>query len=391
MPHAQRKHAKLSPSGAGRWLACPGCIDLIDSLGLAPAPAGIHADTGTAAHELLEVCLSKGTVPDKYLGKIINGIHVDKRMAEGVEVAVDHIRKQIGKAKLHTEEFVKIPVIGDGGTVDAWAQIGQSLYVWDYKNGVHPVEARNNPQLMLYALGCLEQCKGVEQVLLSIIQPNSLDGILCKTHEIPVRKLWAWRDEKVVPIVAAIGVHNGQLSPGDEQCRYCAAAARCPALARKAAAVARMDFKELLQPSKEPMNKQPKLTDADINAILSHLPMMERMIKAARQEAMRIVAAHPERLRDWKVVEGKSNRRWKDAERTMEVLARKFDEDEFAPRRLLGLGEISSLLPKHIRDKFMSKHTEKPRGQPTLAKATDPRPAISSDALADFEDEIEEE
>ena len=48
-------HAKLSASGAERWLTCPGSIKAEESI---PDKSSKFAMEGTAAHELAELCLT---------------------------------------------------------------------------------------------------------------------------------------------------------------------------------------------------------------------------------------------------------------------------------------------------------------------------------------------
>ena len=59
--HTARAHAKLSPSSAYRWIACPGSIRL--SAGI-PDTSSVFAEEGTAAHELCELCLRDRTDAD---------------------------------------------------------------------------------------------------------------------------------------------------------------------------------------------------------------------------------------------------------------------------------------------------------------------------------------
>ena len=81
-------HARLSPSAAGRWTKCPGSIRLVESLNVVDE-SSFAAEEGTAAHELLELCLLEGLPPLHYEGRILNkcpvqpeGFTVDSEMIE---------------------------------------------------------------------------------------------------------------------------------------------------------------------------------------------------------------------------------------------------------------------------------------------------------------------
>ena len=62
-------HAKLSPSGAHRWMACPGSIVLESNI---PDKGSVYADEGTAAHELAAWCLKDNMDPSNYLNEKIS-------------------------------------------------------------------------------------------------------------------------------------------------------------------------------------------------------------------------------------------------------------------------------------------------------------------------------
>ena len=96
--HEQRAHAKLSPSSAHRWLRCPAsieaCRDIKDT-------SSIHAEEGTAAHELAETVLRNPlNNAAHYVGNVFNGFTVDDDMASFVQQYVDRI---------HSLEGVLIP------------------------------------------------------------------------------------------------------------------------------------------------------------------------------------------------------------------------------------------------------------------------------------------
>ena len=100
---------------------------------------------------------------------------------------------------------------------------GDTLQVIDFKYGKGvKVEAEENPQMKLYALGALDQFGiffNIKKVKMSIIQPR-LDNI--STYEIPVGLLLGWGDAVVKPQAQKAFMGLGEFSQG-EHCRFCRA------------------------------------------------------------------------------------------------------------------------------------------------------------------------
>ena len=107
----------------------------------------------------------------------------------------------------------------------------------DYKNGSGvPVEAEENSQMKLYALGALDTYRpifgdSVHAVHLSIVQPNA-GGI--KEWDTAVEALLAWGEKVVKPAAALAWAGQGDYCPGPWcESSFCPAKARCTARARK--------------------------------------------------------------------------------------------------------------------------------------------------------------
>lgn len=157
-------HAKLSPSGAHRWMACPGSVVLEAAF---PDKGSVYADEGTAAHTLAAYCLQDGTEAKDYLGEMI---HVGERMfvvdPEMVRHVSDYVKfvRDLAKGKQLLVER-KVPIghltgeTGATGTSDAVIIDAtlSNLTVADLKYGMGvKVDAIGNHQLQMYALGAYE-------------------------------------------------------------------------------------------------------------------------------------------------------------------------------------------------------------------------------------------
>jgi hypothetical protein len=238
-------HAKLSPSGAHRWMACPGSVALEAAF---PDQSSSYAAEGTLAHTLASAYLDgTGQHPFKRVGEVheVDGFTftVTQSMADHVD---DYCRLVIDYGEhglLLVEQRVPIGHItgedGAGGTSDAIVvdTANRALFVIDLKFGMGVrVDAGDNPQLMLYALGALEQCDQLgeyDQVCMVIHQPR-LNHV--SEHWIYVGDLWAFK-RRVTEAAEATRQPDAPLVPGEKQCRFCKAKAVCPALAAEVAEV----------------------------------------------------------------------------------------------------------------------------------------------------------
>ena len=150
-------HAKLSASGSSRWLTCTGSVKAESQF---PNTSSSYAMEGTTAHSLAERCLTEDVTPNYYLNKQLDGYTVDEEMVDNVAAYVAYVKSFSG---IHFYE-VRVDFsewIPDGfGTSDAIVIDSKSntVHVIDLKYGKGvPVDAENNSQGMLYALGVLSE------------------------------------------------------------------------------------------------------------------------------------------------------------------------------------------------------------------------------------------
>lgn len=156
-------HALLSPSSAARWLRCPGSVAM--SRG-ADDSSSAAADEGTCAHWVAENLL-RGTHDARSvvgLKEPSTGIVVTADMVQDVLPYVTYVQDLVTSTggALHIEQRIAIGAItgeaGAHGTADAVIVTPDELVIVDLKfgRGVE-VDAEENEQLMLYALGALAQ------------------------------------------------------------------------------------------------------------------------------------------------------------------------------------------------------------------------------------------
>lgn len=176
-------HAFLSASSAHRWLHCPIAPSLEAKF---PDTLSPYAAEGTLAHKLCELKLRKYAVEPmasstytRRLHKLQKETGYQKEMDECSEEYLDRIKSimlsypnlphVVAEQKVDFSKYVP-----DGfGTADCLILGGDTLNIVDYKHGKGvEVDAKNNPQLRLYALGALERYAilyPLKQVTMTII------------------------------------------------------------------------------------------------------------------------------------------------------------------------------------------------------------------------------
>ena len=368
-------HAKLSPSAAHRWLACPASVK--ESEGV------VSSDTeasrkGTAAHEVMKLWFDNGAPPS--VGRpLANGLHVTQEMLDLTLDAVDWTIRYLdtaGKHTLMTEERVNIgPVFDlDGdecfGTADILALTRTEMLVADLKTGYTEVQAEENPQLLLYAAGAGQELGWLfDTVRMVIIQPAN-GGV--KEWVLSKADLLA-RIDRMKPRVKAALSEDAPYNPGEEQCRYCPAAGVCKALQAQSLAIARSEFSSV-----DALVNH--LSVEELSEILAKADMIEAAVKAAREHALRLLQVG-QPVPGWKMVEGRKNRVWKEdtegvVAATLTVLG--YDPDQFAPRKLLSPAQVEKMLKNKDA---VAGFIEKPAGNPVLAPESDKRPALAAQVM----------
>ena len=345
-------HAELSPSASKRWLMCPGSMILNKDL---PNPANDYTYIGTIAHEVAECCLVREDDPERYLdwwgfvnaqggAGVVKELgpgsdkvfthRVDRDMVDAVKVYVDVIRADIAEMcgpEVKVEERVSMEWLAPGmfGTADCIAVEPLGLMrVYDYKNGRTVVEVENNPQAMSYGLGAMGEGNpfGIEEIELVIIQPNAphVDGVVRRWRLTP-EELIAWGVGTLAPGAEAIELGETRLKAGD-WCQFCPAKRQgvCPEIRRQmfGAIDVETDSADLPVQAVPTLPDPGMLTPDQVARVLTLEPLFSSWLKDVKAKALEDAKAGRGAPPGFKMVAGRSSRKWSDETQVKARLSR---------------------------------------------------------------------
>jgi len=371
-------HAYLSASASHRWMACPPSARLCTQ---EDDRTSEYAIQGSCAHELGQFLVEQA------LGRECRDptedlTYYNAEMQEAAEAYRDFVMEQLNAAKALCRE----PLVCVEQTLDysKWVQHGYGtgdcvivadgmLHVIDLKFGVGIlVSAEHNSQLMCYALGALDTfgcLYDFDRIRLSIFQPRR-DNV--DTWETSKAELLRWAEEVLAPVARLAYKGEGEFKAGDH-CQFCKVKATCRKRAEYAMELARFDFAD-----------PPTLAEDEIAGILPRIDTLVSWaedVKAwALQQALSGVT-YP----GWKLVEGRSNRRYSD-EAAVAAVVTKAGFDPFE-KKLLGITSMQKQLGKKRFEELLGGLIVKPQGKPVLVPETDKRPVLNT-AADDFKEEL---
>lgn len=334
-------HALLSASSAHRWLACTAAPHFEENF---PNGTSTYAEEGTLAHSICELyARKKFTVMttrkfNAELKKLqANPIYQDE-MLKTAEAYVEYLtEKAMSYASIpHVVFETKVDLtdyIPEGyGTCDSIMIGGDLLHITDYKHGKGvAVSAADNPQMRLYALGALKLYRAVygdqiKRVSMGICQPRLSEE--ASEDLLTVEDLLAW-GESIKPKAQEAYKGPGVFCPGDH-CRFCKGKAQCRARAEQN--IGLEEFKDfvpegkvapellsLSEDAKKVIGVPPLLSDVEIGDLLVRGQNLVQWFNDLQSYALDALLNGKD-VPGWKVVAGRSNRTFKDADTAVQTI-----------------------------------------------------------------------
>ena len=379
-----KEHSIFSPSRLKRIIACPASIPLEQVLfnngKLKPQKPSIDAEHGSNLHDITHRVtppfVTKRNILDTY------DLSIDDKSY--VQDCVDYLNRLI-KAIGHNNYVVlsehKVS-LASWGISDVWGTSDKIILdmqrfhvdIIDWKFGFGAVLAEENEQLLAYAAGAIGVDSNIKTITLHVVQPpvNSYS-----TYDLTYFDLFEW-----VHKTLAIAVNNAKrtdiqaFNPGKEQCQWCPCALFCDARYTQVQAEASHLF--------EMQKFLPEhLTFEQINELISFGNDIQEAISMYTRSIMAQLSAGSS-VPGWKLVRGKSNRRWKDETAAMSWLADNTKNiDQMFVTKFASPAQAEKLNKQLKANKDFQNLYEKPPGKISLAAESDPRPSISPDSNAE--------
>ena len=362
-------HALLSASSSHRWLHCPPSARLCEGY---DDKGSNFAAEGTDAHALCEYKLRtalgmEAKDPTEDLS------WYDAEMEESANGYAAFVMELVEEAKKTCPDPVVLieqrldysRYVAEGfGTGDCVIIADGTLHIVDFKYGRGIlVEAEDNPQMMLYALGALEllDCLyDIDTVSMTIFQPRRGN---VSTYTLPKADLYEWADTVLAPTAELAWSGEGEYHCG-EWCQFCKAKADCRERAKANMELAEYEFKQ-----------PPLLTDEEVEDILSRIDELIAWASDIRDYALQ-AAISGKHWTGYKLVEGRSNRKYTD-ERAVVAAVRAAGYDPYE-HKVLSVTAMTTMLGKKQFNDILGGLVTKPQGKPTLVPDSDKRPAMTS-------------
>ena len=371
-------HARLSASSAHKWLSCSGSIQAEN--GIVEKPSKFAAE-GSAAHELGELCLINNRSAMSYIDHKLPETEwiVTSEMAVYIQEYVDYYDKFIGTRFIEQRVDFSAWVKDGFGTSDGIVVEGYTLHIIDLKYGAGiRVDADDNPQAKLYALGALSDygfLYDIKTVTCHIHQPR-LDHISVWSTTPEALYIWG---EYVRERALLCDLPDPTRSASEKACLWCKFKPLCPELMQLTQKALMSDFDDATIAPKSP----DKLSIRDLRFALDNKKLIISWLDAIEDLAFERLT-NGEAFDGYKLVVGRSNRSWENEKAAEHVLSEELGEKMYMPQKMITPPMAEKLLGKK-KAALLNGLINKSQGKPTMVNQSDNRPEIVSGDISDFD------
>ncbi|ELT9219099.1 DUF2800 domain-containing protein [Salmonella enterica] len=428
---SNQEHALLSPSSAKKWLNCPAALAC--EFGL-PNESGQAAVNGTVMHLVAETvinrvikgediradtykgvyALNEGKGPIRALVKPEKGaVLITDDFVSQVNKYVDYCRPIIDAAELvevesrvnltrvlHPSVELNGEPLQTFGTADLVAVLQNdwsdenskyTLVVGDLKTGRHKVAAKENKQMMLYALGLLRVYKrlyDITAVRLVIFQPYAGGADEWDTTPEALEQFGKFAQGRALRAIDAFqrgkkGLKPADFRPGNDACQWCRFAEKCNAKRKVASREIESDLADGILADED---TKTEMSLDQLKAEYDKLPLMRQHI-ADIEKAMYAALMRGETVEGLKLVEGRpGNRSWDLPDDIGDLVAQWGIEDLMTKQSLLSPTEAEKVMKGHEKWELLEARITRKPGQPSIATSDDKRPAWTPATDSDLED-----
>jgi len=346
-------------------------------------PSSQYADEGTEVHDLVAHCLESN--------QDMRDVTDNMDWIEAGQQYLDLVRSYGGIRFVEVRLRFDHLIPGGFGTADCVVLSGSTLIVIDYKHGKGvEVDVNGNPQFLIYLSAALEEHGAfyeVDALKTVVVQPRIGNVEECEVTFDELKEFEA-------SVRAAFDEYqtNPQYRPSEDACRWCLHSGNCRAQDEWVAEVVGAQFAALSEEiTPEPIEDARRKSPEQMARAVSSIKAVKNWITAVETAALdRLLAG--EEIPGYKAVAGRSTRRWDDEVSVAAKLqnvrqkGQRLKRDQIYTFALRSPAQIEKVIGK--QHKILSSHVVSGEGKPTLAPASDKRPAI--DIAAHFKQANEE-
>lgn len=241
----QQTVLNLAPSRAEQWLSCP--LSAVLTRELRGSYSGCYSgQVIQSCNQKEEEFIEQGVLAHKLAQETINYLFfggerklqtskiIEQAVCDYINVLQNYVNENSDNivlfaaeqpVKIELDEASKKSGLTCWGTVDAALVTTRSIHVFDLKYGENePVDAKNNVQLMLYAVGLYQAYNqlypSINDIVLHIIQPRQ--EYTHSIYQLGGEQLMYWFTNTVLPVCHEIGkldISRVMSNPSVETCK----------------------------------------------------------------------------------------------------------------------------------------------------------------------------